>query len=188
MFKIVLVGDSGVGKSSILLRFADDTFTESYISTIGVDFRFKTIEVDGKVAKLQIWDTAGQERFKTITSAYYRGADGVFLVFDKTNSGSFEHISTWLEEINRFSESTAKVLVGNKDDVEDAVEVSESQAVDYAEKHSMKYIETSALSAHQVVDAFQVMTHELIERRTQNQPKGKKLGPAKVKSNDCCSK
>ena len=86
-----------MGKSSILLRFADDTFTQSYISTIGVDFRFKTLEVDSVTTKLQIWDTAGQERFKTITSAYYRGADGVFLVFDKTSSSSFENVKEWLE-------------------------------------------------------------------------------------------
>ena len=89
LFKLVLIGDSGVGKSCLLLRFADDQFTESYITTIGVDFRFKTISVGGKTVKLQIWDTAGQERFRTITSAYYRGADGIVIVYDSSDRDSF---------------------------------------------------------------------------------------------------
>jgi len=92
LFKLVLIGDSGVGKSCLLLRFADDNFTDSYISTIGVDFRFRTITIDKKTVKLQIWDTAGQERFRTITSAYYRGADGIIMVYDVTSSESFDHV------------------------------------------------------------------------------------------------
>ena len=91
LFKLVLIGDTGVGKSCLLLRFADDQFTESYISTIGVDFRFKTVQVDGKTIKLQIWDTAGQERFRTITSSYYRGANGIIVIFDITEEDSFEN-------------------------------------------------------------------------------------------------
>ena len=119
LFKLVLIGDTGVGKSCILLRFADDAFTESYISTIGVDFRFRTIKVENKTVKLQIWDTAGQERFRTITSAYYRGADGIIMVYDVTNAESFGHVNDWLKEVNRYaSESTCKLLVGNKNDME----------------------------------------------------------------------
>lgn len=99
LFKLVLIGDSGVGKSCLLLRFADDNFTDSYISTIGVDFRFRTITIDDKIVKLQIWDTAGQERFRTITSAYYRGADGIIMVYDVTSSESFDHVEEWLSEV-----------------------------------------------------------------------------------------
>jgi len=113
----VVIGDTGVGKSCILLRFADDTFTENHISTIGVDFRFRTVKMDKKVIKLQIWDTAGQERFRTITSAYYRGADGIIMVYDVTSEESFNHINDWFVEVNRYaSESTCKLLVGNKID------------------------------------------------------------------------
>ena len=92
VFKLVLIGDSGVGKSCLLLRFADDTYTESHISTIGVDFKIRTIQLDGKTIKLQIWDTAGQERFRTITSSYYRGAHGIIVVYDTTDSETFEHV------------------------------------------------------------------------------------------------
>merc|ERR1712157_499578 len=129
LFKLVLIGDSGVGKSCLLLRFADDSFTDSYISTIGVDFRFRTVNIDMKTVKLQIWDTAGQERFRTITSAYYRGAHGIIMVYDVTNSESFEHVEEWLSEVNRHaSETTKKLLVGNKCDLESERAVQKEDA------------------------------------------------------------
>ena len=99
IFKVLLIGDSGVGKSSLLLRFADDTYTDCYISTIGVDFKIKTVELDGETVKLQLWDTAGQERFKTITSNYYRGAHGFILVYDVTNEESFKNLKQWIVEM-----------------------------------------------------------------------------------------
>lgn len=118
----MLIGDTGVGKSCLLLRFADDTFTDSYISTIGVDFRFRTLKVEKKSVKLQIWDTAGQERYRTITSAYYRGADGIIMVFDVTSEESFGHVNEWFNEVNRYAaEDTCKLLVGNKCDRPDRV-------------------------------------------------------------------
>ncbi|TKR60876.1 hypothetical protein L596_028058 [Steinernema carpocapsae] len=108
LFKLLLIGDSGVGKSCLLLRFADDTYTESYISTIGVDFKIRTIELEDKVIKLQIWDTAGQERFRTITSSYYRGAHGIIVE-------SFNNVKQWLQEIDRYAcENVNKLLVGQQ--------------------------------------------------------------------------
>jgi len=166
LFKLVLIGDSGVGKSCLLLRFADDAFTESYISTIGVDFRFRTVKIDQKTVKLQIWDTAGQERFRTITSAYYRGADGIIMVYDVTSGDSFEHVNDWLKEVNRYaSEGTCKLLVGNKSDRTTDKVVTAEQAKEYADDLGIAFLETSAKSAQNVEEAFLTMAGELIKQR-----------------------
>ena len=163
--QLVLIGDSGVGKSCLLLRFADDNFTESYISTIGVDFRFRTIYVDNKTIKLQIWDTAGQERFRTITSAYYRGADGVILVYDVTNRESFEHVEDWLNEVNRYAnESTCKLLVGNKCD-NPIKSVTKEMLDQISTKLNLPAIETSAKDSQNVDQAFLTIARELIKQR-----------------------
>ncbi|CAF5125863.1 unnamed protein product, partial [Rotaria magnacalcarata] len=116
--KLIVVGDAGVGKSSILSRFADNTFDESYLATIGVDFKISKIERNGITIKLQIWDTAGQERFRTIMSSHYRGAQGFIIVYDVTNAQSFENIKAWLDSIDRnANENAKKLLVGNKCDL-----------------------------------------------------------------------
>jgi len=168
LFKLVLIGDSGVGKSCLLLRFADDNFTDSYISTIGVDFRFRTITIDKKTVKLQIWDTAGQERFRTITSAYYRGADGIIMVYDVTSAESFDHVEEWLSEVDRYAnENTAKLLIGNKADLIDEKQVSEETAQKFADKLSIPFLETSAKTATNVDQAFLTMAKELIKAREQ---------------------
>ncbi|EDL10785.1 RAB8A, member RAS oncogene family, isoform CRA_b [Mus musculus] len=99
LFKLLLIGDSGVGKTCVLFRFSEDAFNSTFISTIGIDFKIRTIELDGKRIKLQIWDTAGQERFRTITTAYYRGAMGIMLVYDITNEKSFDNIRNWIRNI-----------------------------------------------------------------------------------------
>lgn len=125
MFKILLVGNSAVGKSSLLMRFADDIFTDNFLPTIGVDFKIRTIESSGSIVKLQMWDTAGQEKFKTITSAYYKGAHGVILTYDITDRKSFVDLQNWLSEIDKYSkENVVKILVGNKNDLESQREVS----------------------------------------------------------------
>ena len=166
LFKLVLIGDSGVGKSCLLLRFADDAFTESYISTIGVDFRFRTVKIDKKTVKLQIWDTAGQERFRTITSAYYRGADGIIMVYDVTSQESFDHVNDWLKEVNRYaSEGTCKLLVGNKSDRTTEKVVTKERAKEFADDIGVPFLETSAKSAANVEEAFLTMASELIKQR-----------------------
>jgi Ras-related protein Rab-1A len=166
LFKLVLIGDSGVGKSCLLLRFADDAFTESYISTIGVDFRFRTVKIENKTVKLQIWDTAGQERFRTITSAYYRGADGIIMVYDVTSQESFDHVNDWLKEVNRYaSEGTCKLLVGNKSDRTADKLVTAESAKEFADELGIAFLETSAKSAKNVEEAFLTMAGELIKQK-----------------------
>eukprot|EP01120_Amphizonella_sp_Union-15-10_P012614 TRINITY_DN5637_c0_g1_i2.p1 TRINITY_DN5637_c0_g1~~TRINITY_DN5637_c0_g1_i2.p1 ORF type:complete len:222 (-),score=43.98 TRINITY_DN5637_c0_g1_i2:98-718(-) len=165
LFKLLLIGDSGVGKSCLLLRFADDTYTESYISTIGVDFKIRTIELDGKVIKLQIWDTAGQERFRTITSSYYRGAHGIIIVYDVTDQVSFTNVKQWLQEIDRYAcEAVNKLLVGNKCDLQTRRAVDFETAKEYAASLAVPFIETSAKNATNVEKAFTAMALEIKNR------------------------
>ncbi|KVH88523.1 Ran GTPase [Cynara cardunculus var. scolymus] len=182
LFKLLLIGDSSVGKSCLLLRFADDSYVDSYISTIGVDFKIRTVELDGKTIKLQIWDTAGQERFRTITSSYYRGAHGIIIVYDVTEMESFNNVKQWLSEIDRYAnESVCKLLVGNKCDLA------------FADELGIPFLETSAKDSVNVEQAFLTMAAE-IKKKMGNQPTGdKKSGntvqikgkPIEQKSN-CC--
>ncbi|RXN07558.1 ras-related ORAB-1-like protein [Labeo rohita] len=165
LFKLLLIGDSGVGKSCLLLRFADDTYTESYISTIGVDFKIRTIEMEGKTVKLQIWDTAGQERFRTITSSYYRGAHGIIIVYDVTEQESFNNVKQWLEEIDRYAcENVSKLLVGNKSDLASKKVVDFTTAKEFAESLKIPFLETSAKNANNVEKAFLTMASEIQKR------------------------
>jgi len=165
LFKLLLIGDSGVGKSCLLLRFADNTYTESYISTIGVDFKIRTIELDGKTVKLQIWDTAGQERFRTITSSYYRGAHGIIVVYDVTDMDSFNNVKQWLQEIDRYaSENVNKLLVGNKSDLVSKKVVEFTAAKEFANSLSIPFLETSAKNSTNVEEAFITMARQIKER------------------------
>ncbi|KAI8090547.1 GTP-binding protein ypt1 [Thamnidium elegans] len=165
LFKLLLIGDSGVGKSCLLLRFADDTYTESYISTIGVDFKIRTIELEGKTVKLQIWDTAGQERFRTITSSYYRGAHGIIVVYDVTDADSFNNVKQWLQEIDRYAaEGVNKLLVGNKSDLVDKKVVDLEQAQEFVDGLSIPLLETSAKDATNVEQAFLTMAKQIKDR------------------------
>jgi len=165
LFKLLLIGDSAVGKSCLLLRFSDDTYTDSYISTIGVDFKIRTIELDGKTIKLQIWDTAGQERFRTITSSYYRGAHGIIVVYDCTDLESFNNVKQWLEEIDRYAcENVNKLLVGNKCDLTSKKVVNYINAKEFADGLGIPFLETSAKSSTNVEQAFMTMASEIKAR------------------------
>lgn len=165
LFKLLLIGDSGVGKSCLLLRFADDTYTESYISTIGVDFKIRTIELEGKTIKLQIWDTAGQERFRTITSSYYRGAHGIIVAYDVTDQESFNNVKQWLQEIDRYAcENVNKLLVGNKSDLTTKKVVDYTTAKEFADQLNIPFLETSAKNATNVEQAFMTMAAEIKNR------------------------
>ncbi|KAI0730163.1 GTP-binding protein ypt1 [Fomitopsis betulina] len=162
LFKLLLIGDSGVGKSCLLLRFAEDNFTDSYLSTIGVDFKIRTIELEGKTVKLQIWDTAGQERFRTIAAAYYRGAHGIVVVYDVTDPDSFANVKGWLTEIERYaSEAVKKLIIGNKSDLVEKKAVEYNTAQEFANQLQIPFLETSAKTAANVEEAFIVMSRQI---------------------------
>ncbi|KAL7688438.1 putative small GTP-binding protein [Plasmopara halstedii] len=170
LFKIVLIGDSGVGKSNLLSRFTRNEFNLESKSTIGVEFATKSIVAEGKTIKAQIWDTAGQERYRAITSAYYRGAVGALLVYDITKHGTFENVERWLKELRDHADAnTVIMLVGNKSDLRHLRAVSTEEAMAFAEKNNLAFIETSALEATGVDTAFQrILTeiYKLMSRKT----------------------
>ena len=180
LFKLVIIGDSGVGKSCLLLRFADDTFTENFYSTIGVDFRFKCLEIGDKKCKLQIWDTAGQERFKTVTSAYYRGADGIIIVFDQTDKDSYNNVQNWIEDISKYStDDPVKIIFANKDDIsKDKKSVDNEDIIEMEKKFGLEVIRTSAKTGEKVTYAFEKLTQKLLlERNNRKMSRGYSLEP-----------
>ncbi|XP_078433365.1 ras-related protein RABA2a-like [Wolffia australiana] len=162
LFKVVLIGDSGVGKSNLLSRFTRNEFCLESKSTIGVEFATRTLKVEGKVIKAQIWDTAGQERYRAITSAYYRGAYGALLVYDVTKGTTFENVSRWLKELRDHADSNiVMMLVGNKTDLKHLRAVATEDAHAFAEREGLSFLETSALEATNVDTAFQTILAEI---------------------------
>ena len=194
LFKILLIGDSGVGKSCLLLRFADDEYTDSYLSTIGVDFKIRTIEIEGKSVKLQIWDTAGQERLRTITSSYYRGAHGIIVVYDITDISSYKNVRQWLQEIDRYAcENVNRLLVGNKSDLEKKRAVSHSEAKFFADELGIPFIETSAKKSENVEHTFIKLATDIQKRVINDSKTIEQLKPtvfispsAPVHKKTCC--
>ncbi|XP_069783189.1 ras-related protein Rab-35-like [Narcine bancroftii] len=168
LFKLLIIGDSGVGKSSLLLRFADNTFSGSYITTIGVDFKIRTVDVHGEKVKLQIWDTAGQERFRTITSTYYRNTHGVIVVYDVTNPQSFVNVKRWLHEINQNCDTVAKVLVGNKSEDPSRRQVDHGDAKRFCDQLGIRLFETSAKENTNVEEMFSAVTAMVLQCKKEN--------------------
>ncbi|BFZ21426.1 hypothetical protein BsWGS_24465 [Bradybaena similaris] len=165
LLKIVIIGNSQVGKTSLLTRYIDDRFTEHHVTTIGVDFMVKNLIRQGKVAKMQLWDTAGQERFRTIVSLFYRGAEGLVIVFDVTNAESFKKVPFWLKEARTQSETECIIiLVGNKTDLPERT-VDKKTAQAFADAHGIQYIETSAKSATNVHELFDAMADAILKRK-----------------------
>ncbi|XP_046605476.1 ras-related protein Rab-8A isoform X3 [Neodiprion virginianus] len=162
LFKLLLIGDSGVGKTCVLFRFSEDAFNTTFISTIGIDFKIRTIDLDNKKVKLQIWDTAGQERFRTITTAYYRGAMGIMLVYDVNNERSFENIKNWIRNIEEnASADVEKMLLGNKCDLADRRQVSKQRGEQLAVEYGIKFMETSAKASINVEEAFYTLARDI---------------------------
>ena len=165
LFKILLVGDSCVGKSSLLLKFTENCFCDQHISTIGVDFKIHTININGKIIKLQIWDTAGQERFRTITTSYYRGAHGIIMVYDITNKESFTKLRTWCDEITQFNDNNAVVImVGNKSDLTSDRNIEYKTGKCFADNLNIDFLETSAKDSSNVEDAFVSLAEKIKNR------------------------
>ncbi|XP_065841779.1 ras-related protein Rab-8B-like [Oscarella lobularis] len=162
LFKLLLIGDSAVGKTCILFRFSEDAFNSTFISTIGIDFKIRTVELDGKKIKLQIWDTAGQERFRTITTAYYRGAMGIMLVYDITNLKSFENIKNWIRNVEEHAAADVeRMILGNKCDMEDQRKVPRDKGEQLAAEHGIKFSETSAKTGQGVEESFMSLARDI---------------------------
>lgn len=162
VFKVVLIGDSAVGKSQILARFARNEFSLDSKATIGVEFQTRTMAIENKSVKAQIWDTAGQERYRAVTSAYYRGAVGAFLVYDITKRQTFDHIPRWLEELRSHADKNIVIiLIGNKSDLENQRAVPTEDAKEFAQKEGLFFLETSALEATNVENAFTTVLTEI---------------------------
>lgn len=158
LFKIVLIGDSAVGKSNILSRYIRDEFSIETKSTVGVEFGHKKLLLKNAKIKAQIWDTAGQERYKSITNAYYKGAKGAFVVFDLTRKETFNTVDRWIDELKTNSDQEVTVLlIGNKSDLEELRQVTLEEAKSKAEKHNLAYLETSALQSVNIDKAFGIM-------------------------------
>ncbi|KAG9771328.1 ras-domain-containing protein, partial [Aureobasidium melanogenum] len=156
LFKVVLIGDSGVGKSNLLSRFTRNEFNLDSKSTIGVEFATRSIQVDTKTIKAQIWDTAGQERYRAITSAYYRGAVGALLVYDISKRQTYDNVTRWLKELRDHADANIVImLVGNKSDLRHLRAVPTEEAKQFASENNLSFIETSALDASNVELAFQ---------------------------------
>ena len=197
IFKVLLLGNSNVGKSSLFLRFVDDIWNDTFVPTIGVDFKIKTFNIDSKKIKMQIWDTAGQERFKNIIASYYRGAHGILLLYDVTDKDSFKNLSNWLIEIEKnASKNVLKVLIGNKCDLEDKRVVTFNQGKEFADTYGLKFIETSAKKNLNVNEAFETLGRELMiasaDKKVNKTKDTKKISVAKAqdlnieKKGGCC--
>ncbi|KYO41932.1 ras-related protein Rab-3A [Alligator mississippiensis] len=169
MFKILIIGNSSVGKTSFLFRYADDSFTPAFVSTVGIDFKVKTIYRNDKRIKLQIWDTAGQERYRTITTAYYRGAMGFILMYDITNEESFNAVQDWSTQIKTYSWDNAQVLlVGNKCDMEDERVVSSERGRQLAEHLGFEFFEASAKDNINVKQTFERLVDIICEKMSES--------------------
>ena len=192
IFKVLIIGDSSVGKSNILLRFSDNIFHDTFLPTIGVDFKIRNVKMGDQTVKLNIWDTAGQERFKTITSTYYKGAHGIIVVYDITDRESFNNVSNWLNEVKKHAGSqVVKLLVGNKCDLEDERVVSSKEGQEFADSIGVGFLETSAKQSVNIDESFMTLTKQVYELLPDTEKKQEeKLDPRNMKrkkeSGGCC--
>lgn len=172
VIKIIIIGESGVGKTAILRRLLDNSFSEEAQSTIGVEFESRSMNIDGKSVKLQIWDTAGQERFRSIAKAYFRNAHGALLVFDITERRTFDALTTWITDVHTLCDDNVVLqLIGNKSDMQDKRGVTLAEAENFAERHKMKYLETTAKAGDNINEAFIKIASEILKKEQYNTQK-----------------
>jgi Ras-related protein Rab-1A len=177
LYKILLIGNSSVGKSSIFSRYVDNSYSDLSVSTIGVDFKIKTLKINNKIVKLQIWDTNGQERFRTITNSYYRNSHGILVVFDITDRKSFTELRNWLNDADRYTENACKILVGNKCDLQHIREVTYEEAKEFADAKELIYIEVSAKKTINIDSIFETLTTDLVKNTVNHTLSNKKNIP-----------
>ena len=165
LFKLIIVGDTNVGKTNIMSKYIKDQFNITSKSTIGVEFGTKILEIDNKKVKAQIWDTAGQERYKSITSAYYKGAKGAFIVYDITNKSTFESVDKWIKDLNSYGDKNlTMLLIGNKSDLEVKRIINKEEGEEKEKSFELGFIETLAYNGDNIDQAFDIMLKEVLKR------------------------
>ena len=188
LYKILLLGDSSVGKTCFLMRYTDNTFQEIHMSTIGLDYKLKNVQLDdGKMVKIQIWDTAGQDRFRSITKNYYKGAHGIILIYDITNKRSFDNVRNWINQIKEeVSDKVSIVLVGNKVDDEQHRIVKTEDGEKIAKEFGLLFFECSAKSGINIDSTFNELVKKTVENYSKIKDKGEKLNNKKNGKKGCC--
>ena len=188
IFKLVLIGDTCVGKSCILVRFSDDIFDDNYVTTIGVDFRFKTMAIKNKIVKIQIWDTAGQERYRSITTAYYRGAAAIIICCDCTNRESFDNIKNWIEEISKYTDndSVDKIVFLNKCDLNEERCIKKEEIEQSEKENGIKILEVSAKTGEGIDAGFEYIINKLIDKNIQKDSNTLNLQAGIGNKGGCC--
>ena len=188
IYKILLLGDSSVGKTCFLMRYTDNTFQDIHMSTIGLDYKLKNVQLEnGKMVKIQVWDTAGQDRFRSITKNYYKGAHGIILIYDVTEQKSFDNVKNWMAQIKEeVSERVSIVLVGNKIDDEDNRKISTEQGESMAKDYEIMFFECSTKTGQNIDEIFNNLVKKVVENFSKSSDSGQKLKNKKKKGKGCC--
>lgn len=189
--KIVIIGDSMVGKSCVILRYTENTFNYNHLATVGVDFHIKDLIFNDKKIKLQLWDTAGQERFHAISTSYCRGSDGVIFAYDMTNTNSFKNMDSWISVLTSKDSEMIKVLIGTKSDLVNERKISTEQGQQLAEKYGMSFFETSAKEDTNILKVFDELVGQMLDNMSKNYIDERDMKASfylkkKAKTKKCC--